>query len=379
MGSERGFVELVAQFYEAAAAPDALANLSTVMAPHFGTESSIIHTCTPASLEMRGILAATENFNSWAWSAYADHYHDRNVWFQRGIRRGPSVVVICEELVPHSELLRSESYDYCHKVDSFHCLGIGVSIDKHVVGGIGFHRPRSAKPFDETDRRKAQFILPHVERALQLQHRIAALTSERDIALDVMEGLAIGILFVTSNGRLLFANRVAERVLRSGQGLSVAQGRLRSQDPSRRQDLERLIGEAAQTSGGKGTSAGGVLSVATLGGRQLFLLISPFRSMSIGYGPALPAAVVMFSDPESEAAIPEKTLRTMFCLTPAQARLVIALLAGQSLPEYAQAAAISINTAKTQMCQVFLKTGHDRQIDLVRAIAANPLLKLAGR
>ena len=81
MGSERGLGELIAQLYEAAAAPDRLANLSNLMAPHFGTESSIIHTCTPASLEMRGILAATENLNSWAWSAYTDHYHDRNVWF----------------------------------------------------------------------------------------------------------------------------------------------------------------------------------------------------------------------------------------------------------------------------------------------------------
>jgi DNA-binding CsgD family transcriptional regulator len=47
------------------------------------------------------------------------------------------------------------------------------------------------------------------------------------------------------------------------------------------------------------------------------------------------------------------------------------------LSEYAQAAGISINTAKTQMRQVFQRTGHDRQVDLIRAIAANPVLKLA--
>jgi DNA-binding CsgD family transcriptional regulator len=347
------------------------------MAPHFATESSIIHTCAKSSLEMSSVISATQNLDSWAWSAYNAHYHDRNIWFQRGIRKGPSVVVICEELVSHSELLRSEWYDYCEKLDWFHCLGIGVSIGKDLVGGIGFHRPQFDKPYDETDRRKAQFLLPHIERALQIQHRIAALTQEREIALDVLDGLAVGILFVTSDARVLFANRVAERTLQGADGLSASRGRLRIQDPKHRQHFERLVGEAAQTSAGKGTKAGGVISVATASGRQLSLLVSPFRSMSMGYGPAVPAAVVIFSDPHAETATPDKTLQTLFDLTPAQTRLVMALLAGQSLAEYARSAGISINTAKTQMRRVFAKTGYDRQVDLVRAVSANPIVKLA--
>jgi DNA-binding CsgD family transcriptional regulator len=377
VGNERELVGLIGQLYEAATDPDCVRNLCAVMAPHFKTESSIIHTCTESSLEMRSILSATQNLDSWAWSAYDAHYHDRNVWFQRGIRKGPSVVVICQELVSDSELLRSEWYDYCQKLDWFHCLGVGVSIGKDLVGGIGFHRPRFGKPYDEADRRKAQFILPHLERALQIQHRIAALTQERDVAFDVMDGLAIGILFVTSDARLLFANRVAERALQSAHGLSVSRGRLRVQDSRQRDHFERLVGEAAQTSAGNGTKAGGVVSVATASGRRLFLLVSPFRSMSIGYGPALPAAVVLFSDPQAEIATPESALQTLFGLTPAQSRLVIALLEGQSLSQYAQGAGISINTAKTQMRQVFAKTGYDRQVDLVRALTANPIVKLA--
>jgi DNA-binding CsgD family transcriptional regulator len=379
LGTERELVGLIGQIYEAAASPDGLARLCSVMAPYFGTASSIIHTCTESSLEMRSILSATENFERWAWSAYAEHYHDRNVWFQRGIRKGPSVVVICEELVSNRELLRSEWYDYCQKVDWFHCLGIGASIAKDLVGGIGFHRPRSAKPFDEADRRKAQFVLPHLERALQINHRIARLTHERNIAFEVMDGLAVGILFLEFDTRILFANRVAERILKKAYGLSVLHGRLRVEDRNTSDHLERLVGEAAQTSAGNGISAGGVLSIATPNDRQLFLLVSPFRSMSTGYGPALPAAIVIFSDPESQAAVSQQTLQKLFDLTPAQARLLVAVLDGQGLSAYAETTGISINTAKTLMQQVFLKTGHHRQIDLVRAIAADPVIKLVRR
>jgi DNA-binding CsgD family transcriptional regulator len=374
LSSERDLVGLIARLYEAATSPDGLANLANVMAPHFGSGSSLVHTCTKSSLEMRDVLSSTSNFDSWAWSAYAEYYHDRNVWFQRGTKKGP--VVICEEVVPHPELLRSEWYDYCQKLSAFHCLGVRVSIDKDLMGGVGFQRPRFADPFDETDRRKALFILPHVERALQINHRIARLTQERNIAFEVMDGLAVGILFLAPDTRVLFANRVAEQMFGKGYGLSVSQGRLRLQDRNTSHQLERLVGEAAQTSAGQGTRAGGVLAVATPKDRQLFLLVSPFRSVSTGYGPALPAAVVLFSDPESKIAVPWQTLQAMFGLTPAQSRLLVAVLGGQSLSDYSEAAGISINTAKTMMQQIFQKTGHRRQIDLVRAIAADPIMKM---
>jgi DNA-binding CsgD family transcriptional regulator len=375
MGGEK-LLNLIGQLYDSATERTGPAQLSPAMAPYFGSESSIIHTCTQSSLEMREILSATNNLGPWAWSAYAEHYHERNVWFNRGIRKGPSVVVICEELVPNSELLRSEWYDYCEKLDWFHCLGIGVSIDDDLVGGIGFHRPRPAKPFDDEDRRKAQFILPHLERVLQLHHRIARLTQERDVAHELMDDFAIGILVLASDCQILFANRIAERALGNADGLSVSQRRLRIDDRSQSSHVERLIGESARTSAGKGAHAGGIVPVATPSGRRLFLLVSPFRSKLMGLGPAQPAAVVIFSDPAATGAPNAEMLRKAFGLTLAEARLAAALIGGQSLGEYADSAGITINTAKTQMRQVFHKTGHNRQIDLVRGVLAQPVLTL---
>ena len=71
-------------------------------------------------------------------------------------------------------------------------------------------------------------------------------------------------------------------------------------------------------------------------------------------------------------------LAQMFGLAPAEARLVSALIAGQTMADYAGAAGISTNTAKTQMRQVFHKTGFNRQTDVIRAALANPLIKLAS-
>ena len=62
-------------------------------------------------------------------------------------------------------------------------------------------------------------------------------------------------------------------------------------------------------------------------------------------------------------------------LSPAEGRLITALVAGQNINEYAEAIGVSKNTVKTQMRQIFNKTGYNRYTDIVRAVAGNPLLK----
>jgi DNA-binding CsgD family transcriptional regulator len=77
--------------------------------------------------------------------------------------------------------------------------------------------------------------------------------------------------------------------------------------------------------------------------------------------------------------MPEKALAQIYGLTWSEARLLSAIAAGQSLADYAQIAWITIETARFHSKNVLAKTGHRRQIDLIREIAASPAIKLAGR
>jgi DNA-binding CsgD family transcriptional regulator len=60
-------------------------------------------------------------------------------------------------------------------------------------------------------------------------------------------------------------------------------------------------------------------------------------------------------------------------LTPAETRLAIALFKGQSVEAYARQTAISINTARWHLKQIYAKTGVKRQTELIRI-----LLKTTG-
>jgi hypothetical protein len=76
------------------------------------------------------------------------------------------------------------------------------------------------------------------------------------------------------------------------------------------------------------------------------VLVCPLPShSSLRKGRAV--AALFITDPEEGATLNSRALHQLFCLTPAEIRLCIALVKGQSVEEYAYEAAISSNTART--------------------------------
>ena len=70
-------------------------------------------------------------------------------------------------------------------------------------------------------------------------------------------------------------------------------------------------------------------------------------------------------------------LTRLYGLTPAEARLAAALVAGQSLADFAAGRKITDNTARWTLKQVFAKTDTRRQAELVRRLLTSPAA-LAG-
>jgi len=82
--------------------------------------------------------------------------------------------------------------------------------------------------------------------------------------------------------------------------------------------------------------------------------------------------IVLVSPQHRRSAISATSLRLLFKLTPAEARLAHDLAKGASVEEYAESAAISVATARTQLRAVLAKTGEKRLQDLVRMLATLP-------
>jgi DNA-binding CsgD family transcriptional regulator len=352
VATERELLSFVGEIYEAAADPVRWRDIAPTIARAFVAASAAICVIRRQPVPSFAIPSATANFDSWALSMLRDHDA------QTGDTPG---------------FAQSDPPD----VDIGHVLGAIFDVSDDLTASLGIHRNRGAERFDPDDRHKLGLFLPHLQRALQIRSRLEGLEHGSSLSLEILDGLAIAAIVTDQDCRILFANSAAERSLRDAVVLTASQGQLRTQDPRRGGSLRRAIADAAATSGGTGTSAGDLVNIPRESGAPLVLLVSPLRAANIGFGPSRPAALVLFSTSE-EAAVSEPRLADAYGLTPAEARLLSALVAGHGLTDYASGSGISINTAKTHMRNVFQKMGHNRQVDVVRAVLADPLLKLGG-
>jgi DNA-binding CsgD family transcriptional regulator len=122
-----------------------------------------------------------------------------------------------------------------------------------------------------------------------------------------------------------------------------------------------------------------VLALPRPEGRPLSLLVCPLRPHALTLGASVPAALLIFGDPDAGPSTSTQALIELYGLTPAEARLMAALVDGERLEDYADRHQISINTARTQSKQIFAKTGQGRQADLIREVLANPVLRVTNR
>jgi PAS domain S-box-containing protein len=193
--------------------------------------------------------------------------------------------------------------------------------------------------------------------------------SERKRIETVLNLLSIDILVVDGEGRLLMANGSGSRRLSSRDGLTSADGVVRP-----------IVGEATRLHEAIRAAADGkapgstTLNLPRPGGHwPLSVLVT-----SLGTAHSLwdRAAVVLFvSDPEHRVSVSVASLVDLYGLTPAEARLAGELVKGKDLQQIAAECALSVNTLRNQLKQVFRKTGTSRQPELVSLVlsSASPI------
>ena len=274
--------------------------------------------------------------------------------------------------ISEAELLRSDFYhDILKPLGVLHTGVCLMPLDEIHQAVINFEIPKAAVDIDEDSIAAFNFLVPHVKRSFQVQHRLRLLEQERDAAFAALDEVPLGVVLVDAGGQVLFANRAAVATLDQRDGLSLWRKRLQAATPGRTAKLERLIGEAAATAEGRGLGAGGALSLPRPSlKRPLALLVAPLRGANGSFSGRnftgrRAAAVVFVSDPESNIETPTEMLARLYRLTPAEARLAGALLAGEGLQSAADRLCITLETARSHLKRIFDKTGTRRQAELV--------------
>jgi DNA-binding CsgD family transcriptional regulator len=260
-------------------------------------------------------------------------------------------------LMPHDEFLKNEYVRWQEdRLGTVHWRVFYTPPRDDLSFAVSLHPPATAGPATIETGVLHKMLFEHMERALRLAARPPDLarTYEAVINLD-------------RSGCVLSMSPRAEEMVLRGDGLTLAQRRLRATTPDATARLDEAIASAA-TSLVLGGSGGGVRLPRPNARGDWLALVSPCPQF-LDYLPvSTPAVVLRVIETESKASF-SAAHAELFNLSPREAEVARALLAGHSLESLSAALGISRNTAKAHLNAVFRKTGTGRQSELVHLLA----------
>jgi DNA-binding CsgD family transcriptional regulator/GAF domain-containing protein len=238
-----------------------------------------------------------------------------------------------------------------------------------LLSALEVYRPKALNEFTRSEIRMLQRLAPHIANALRLNRQVNVSQVHQHQAEEALNQLNVGVL-LTQAGRILFANRVAQGLLRRGDGITSRDGKLATSLPLDSARMACVIARAGTRA--ERLPMAEALCIHRNGDhRPLHLWAVPLlRESSSLLVPVSEADVmVIVIDPELSMAPPIEALKALCGLTEAEARLTSGLLHGERLEDYAARAGISMNTARTHLKSVFAKTDTDRQAELMRLLS----------
>lgn len=369
MTDDQTLTRLLGTLYAAPTTPDLWADFLCDTCDEMGARNAALIAHDTATNEHRVFASLGDSITQSA-NLYVERYWEFDEWTRRGIPRlGAGRVLIGIEVWPQREFQQSVFYnEFLKQFDICSVASVGMGCIPRRFEALSIYRDHRDPEFSPQNLAFLKMLLPHLKTALATQRKMAALESRVADIESAFHLLESAVVLLDSTGRVVLANEEARSILGKEQNLCLTNSRLVAKNQHEGATLRDLIAKAAATARFKSLSGGGAMLVLRVGKKPLQLLVSPLRSE----GAALPgrAVVAVFlGAPERNPAVPAEVLRTLFGLTPAEARLAISLFEGRSLSEAAESNRVSRETVKSQLASVFLKTGTRRQSELVRLLA----------
>jgi DNA-binding CsgD family transcriptional regulator len=177
----------------------------------------------------------------------------------------------------------------------------------------------------------------------------------------------MGVGLTNSLGQLLFANRIAQQILATRDGLEVTrQGVLDTLNKCGSPSLSLLVQQAAQARAvGTSCPKDTVRAVRRPSGKRPLTLLIRSLNRTPASGTNIPAVLVFMLDPELPVEAAEAGLRQLYGLTASEARMGQLLMSGKTFEDCCSHLAIRPSTARMHLGNLFAKTGVRRQGQLI--------------
>ena len=235
------------------------------------------------------------------------------------------------------------------------------------VATVAIYRTGKGGPWKPSDLELGDMLVPHLAQAYRIHSRVR----ENAALAEAIDRLPTGVLLVDARGQRILSNRAADAILELDDGFSIDESGPRADRPKDQSELREMIRKVTETTTTGQIPQGNVMAVTRPSGRRAFpLMLAPLLSTTPESTLADAVAVLYISDLEAHSLPRSQVLRSLYSLTNAESELVELLCDGCSLEEAAEHRGVTINTARSQLKQIFFKTSTSRQSELVRLVLA---------
>ncbi len=359
--------QLIDAIYEAASEPDRWVGVLALLTNSVSGTGAALHV---GDTDCSGFaFGASFNVDPDALSTYAEHYFSINPLNPPLTRLPAGVVVGDDALVPRHEYARTEyQNEYGRRFDiegsatavlaksdgQLACLGI--------VSGVG------AEPYSASELAILGRLLPHLQRAVDLNRKLVAVKAERDSMWNALDALELGVVLLDRNSKGIVCNAAARALLVIGKGLRAHKGRIVAVDHPTNTILQGFIGNAVSARGNRG----GTMAVPRQEERPLLVRVTPSLNQA-EQGIRAPKAVLFIRDPV--AALPRgiTEIAGLYGLSKREAEVAAKLTEDKGAREAAEELGISEVTVRNHIAHALGKTGTKKQSELIRLLIASKL------
>jgi DNA-binding CsgD family transcriptional regulator len=232
------------------------------------------------------------------------------------------------------------------------------------VIAISIEKKRALGPMDRGDLDRLDLFRPHLARAALLASRLAF--SRIEAALHALQMIGLPAAAIGENSRTLACNSQFETF--SHQIVIETRDRMRFQNKDAAAFFESVMSRSGKGAWGAATSHS--FPIPSEGDKppaiiHLVPVVGAGRDIFLG------AAYIMIVTPFTLRARPsEAVIKGLFDLTPAEARIAACLVAGLTVKTTAARQGLSVETVRSHVKSLLLKSGTNRQADFLAMMSS---------
>ncbi len=277
--------------------------------------------------------------------------------------------------ISESEMDRDPYYALIEREAGFRYY-IGAQSDPQNAVGctLTVHRPRRDGHAEQAEIDAFQLLFTHIERALLVESRLGLTTAaDTDETPKVLDARPTGVVILSSDQRVLFANRSARGFASRADAFVLSPEGIRAIRTADDAVLQKLLADALVPASTPNTMVGGVMRLARRSGRRDYVIVvSPMPQRAALFNHLAPTVCVLITDLEETPSRSSTILQQAYGLTAAETRFAQQLSMGKSPEQASTALEINLSTARTHLTAIFRKTETSRQTELARLLAALP-------